>query len=91
MEGSHQVNWNSIIYRIGAIHKAEIEKSFFAAKRFNTNSVQFLSPYRDIAVSSLLIHVHDFLMCTGVLLKRFCVHEKLWFMKALMLGNMDVV
>ena len=42
MEGSHYVNWNSIIYRKGAIHRTEIERLLLAAKGFNTNLVQFL-------------------------------------------------
>ena len=48
MEGSHHVNWNSIIYRKGAIHKTEIERPFLATKGFNTNLVQFVSPYHII-------------------------------------------
>ena len=45
MERSHHINWNSKIYRKGAIRGAEIERSFLAGKGFNTNLVQFLPLY----------------------------------------------
>ena len=59
MEGSHHVNWNSIIYRKGAIHKSEIGRSLLAGKGFNTNLVQFLPPYHVISN----VHVCSF-TCT---------------------------
>ena len=43
MEGNHHVNWNSIIYRKGAIYRTEIERLFLAAKGFNTKvATEFL-------------------------------------------------
>ena len=60
MEGSHHVNWNSIIYRKGIIHRTEIERPFLAGKGFNTNLVQFLLPYH-VIISN--VHVCSF-ACT---------------------------
>ena len=54
MEGSHYVNWNSIIYRKKAIHRTEIQRPFLAAKGFNTNLVQFL------LLHVILSNVHNF-------------------------------
>ena len=48
MDGNHNVNWNSIIYRKRAIQRTEIERLFLAAKGFNTNLVQFLLLYHVI-------------------------------------------
>ena len=45
MESSHHVNWNSIIYREGAIHKTETGRPFVAAQGFDINLVHFLQPY----------------------------------------------
>ena len=44
MEVSHRVNWNSIIYGKGAIHRTEF-KTELAAKDFNINLVEFPLPY----------------------------------------------
>ena len=60
MEGSCHVNWSSIIYWKGAIHRTEIEKLFLTAKGFNTNIVQFLMSYH-VIISNL--HV-CFFTCT---------------------------
>ena len=86
MEGSHHVNWNSIIYRKGAIHRTEIERPLLAAKRFNTNLVQFLTPYC-VTISNMHVccfmcmisHVHRCVPKT-VLQVRNVVHKKfnLW-------------
>ena len=76
MEGSHQVNWNSIVYRKGAVQWTEIEWPFLAAKGFNTNLVHFLPPYHVI-----FSNVHLSSLCawfpTGmdVHLKQHCVHK----------------
>ena len=53
MEGSHYVNWNSIIYRKKAIYRTEIQRPFLAAKGFN-NLVQFL------LLHVILSNVHNF-------------------------------
>ena len=65
MEGSHHVNWNSIICRKGVVHRTEIEKPFLAAKGFKTNLVQFQSLYHVIisnvhvcSFASTISHVH---------------------------------
>ena len=57
MEGC-QVNWNSIIYKKGAVDRTEIERSFLAAKGFNTNLVQFL-PLHHVIISN--VHVYSFM------------------------------
>ena len=57
MEGSHHVNWSSIIYRRGAIHRTEIERPFLAGKDFKTNLEQFLLPYH-VIISN--VHVYSF-------------------------------
>ena len=57
MEGSHHVNWNSIIYRKGTIHRTEIERPLLAGKSFNTNLVQFLLPFH-VIISN--VHVYSF-------------------------------
>ena len=79
MERSHYVNWNSIIYRNGVIHRTEIKKPFLDTKGFNTNLVQFLSPFY-VIVSN--VHVCSFTYwiptCTDLHLKRFYVHGILY-------------
>ena len=60
MEGSHHVNWNSTIYRKGAVHRIEREKPLLAAKAFDTNLVQLLPPYH-VIISN--VQVCSF-MCT---------------------------
>ena len=59
IEGSHHINWNSIIYRKVAIHMTEIERPFLAVKGFNANLLQCLPPYYVISN----VHV-CFFMCT---------------------------
>ena len=39
MEGSHHVNWNSITYREGAVHRTEIDRLFLAPKDYKANLV----------------------------------------------------
>ena len=64
MGGSHHVNWNSIIYRKGAIHRTEIERLVLAAQDFSTN-IQFLPPH-NVVISNvhicpfacLISHIH---------------------------------
>ena len=48
----------------------EIERSFLAAKDFNTNLVKCLLPYY-VTISNA--HICSF-TCTDVHLKQFCVH-----------------
>ena len=62
MEGRHHVNWNSIIYRKGAIHSTEKERPIIAAKGFNNNLVHSLPPYHVVIsnVQSLLFYGNDF-------------------------------
>ena len=55
MEWSHHVNWNSIIYRKGAIHRTEKERPIIAAKGFNNNLVHSLPPYH-VIISSLPVY-----------------------------------
>ena len=76
MEGGHNRYWNSIIFRKGAIYRSEIERPFLAANGFNTNLVQFLSPYHVLLVTctSTLLRAR-FPTCTDVHVKRFCAHE----------------
>ena len=56
-------------------HRTEIERPFFAAKGFNTNSVHFL-PSHHVIISN----VHDYSFtglistCTDMLLQWFCVY-----------------
>ena len=71
MEGSHHVNGNSIIYREGAIHRTEIERSFLAAKGFNSNLVQFLLSYHVVICK---VQVCSF-MCTDVHIKWFRMYK----------------
>ena len=47
------------------MHRTEIEKSFPAAKGFNTNLVQFLLPYHVIIVEVLPCS-RCFITCMGV-------------------------
>ena len=48
MEVNCHVNWNSIVYRKGAVHRTEIERPFLAAQGFNTNLAHILPPYHVI-------------------------------------------
>ena len=44
MEDNLHDNWNSIIYRKGALHRTEIEGPVLASESFNASLVQFLPP-----------------------------------------------
>ena len=76
MEGSHHVNWNSIIYWKGAIHRTEIERPFLASKYLNTNLVKFLLPFH-VVISN--VHFCSFTCTISDVhrrsLKRFCVQK----------------
>ena len=74
MEGSHHLNWNSIIYQ----KEATQERPFLAAMDFNTNLVQFLNFYCRIMLSlvmctSALLRTR-FPTCTDVHIKRFYIY-----------------
>ena len=87
MKGSLHVNWDAIIIcKKGAIHRTEIERPFLAAKSFNANLVQFLTPYHviisNVHVSSFactISHVHGRASKTVLRARNL---EKLSFMKA---------
>ena len=89
MEGNHHVNWNTIIYRKGAIYRTEEEKPFLAAKGFSTNLVQFLTSH--VIIGSMhvcsftwtMTHVHGPAPETA-LHARNLVHEKLKFYVSLL-------
>ena len=71
-------NWNSIIYREGAVHRTLKEKLFLAAKCFNTNNINNIF-YRCI-MSLLVIFKSAPLqtqlpMCMDVHLKQFYVYK----------------
>ena len=83
MEGGQHVNWNSIVYRKGAIHRTEIDRLFLAAKGFNTNLVHFLPLYHDIISNAhicsfmdMISHMHRRTPKT-VLCAQNLVHKKL--------------
>ena len=72
IEGSHHVNWNSIICRKRAVHTTEIERPFWAANGFNINLVQFLPLYHiNISCACLLFYVHHFPRAGMCTLSRF--------------------
>ena len=50
---------DSIIYRKRAINRTEIERSFFAAKGFNTTLVPFLLPDHVISYMHVQNHAQD--------------------------------
>ena len=52
MESSYHVDWNSIVWRKGAVQRMEIGRPFLAAKGFNTNLIHFLWLYH------IIINVH---------------------------------
>ena len=81
IDSTCHVNWNSIIYRKGAVHATKIDLSILAAKRFNPNLVHFLLLNHYYYMSLLLVTCMLstlqawFPMCMDVQQKRFCVHE----------------
>ena len=85
MESSHHVNWNSIIYRKGALHRTEIDKPFLNAKGFDINLAQYqflLSNHFIIYyVRVILLYIMCAVSCaqfpisTGMHLKQFCLHR----------------
>ena len=81
MEGSH-ANWKSTIYRKGAVHCTQIERSFSATKSFNTSLEHILLPYVIISnvhvcsFTGTIFHVHERATRT-VLRARNLMHEKL--------------
>ena len=83
MEGSHNVNWNSIIYRKRAIHRTERTSPFLAVIGFNTNLGRFLPCYDVIIIHIMLLLVTCtsallwawFPTCTDMHLKWFHVHK----------------
>ena len=67
LDGGHNINWNSITYRKGAIKRTEIEKPFLAAKACN---IMLLL----VTCTSALLGAKS-PPCMDELLKQFSVHE----------------
>ena len=83
MEASHQVNWNSIIYREEEVHRTKTQGPFLDAKGFSTNLLPFIPPYHVIisdahvfSFTGTISHVHG---CAPkmYLRERNLMHEQL--------------
>ena len=84
MEGGHLLNWQSINSRKEALHRTKIERSFLAAKDFDTNLVHFLRLYVIISnvhvysFTGTISHVHRRVPKT-VFRAQYLVSKKLWY------------